>query len=220
MAKLTVLRLRWAAFYASLVESETTSASNGGTSSMARGIPLLEEVRKAAGSRGSGPSPAELKMLEAANPRTAEIVADSELVQFLAESPVIWRKDLGAYFHFVQPQEMDREFLVSPRRQRSFHCAILDLEDSLKSELVRRELLDKLPEWQRQVVVYSLGLDGKYRHTPEQVAMMLQISTRDVQQVLLDTRDAALQCRIQALSTTLTSGETHYHVIPDEPIPH
>jgi len=220
LAKLTVLRMRWASFYVSLVESETNSVSNVGKSPPVRGIPLLEEVRKAAFAHGQGSGPPGPTSPATASPMVAEIVKDMELVQFLAESPVIWRKDLGAYFHFVQPQETDRESIVSPRRQRSFLEAVLDLEDSLKSELVRREFFDKLPEWRRKVIVYLIGLDGEYRHSAEEVGVMFQISPRDVQQVLLETRDAARQFQYEAFSTRLMSGDTHYHVIPDEPIDH
>lgn len=191
LAKLTVLRMRWASFYASLVESETNSVPTGGSASGVRGIPLLEEVRKAINTRNSTSGPPDQKGLAAASPRVTETLKDAELIQFLSESPVIWRKDLGAYFHFVQPQEAEKESMASSRPQRYFLEAILDLEDCLKSEVVRKEFFDKLPEWKRKVIVYSLGLDDEYRHTPEEVAVMFQISPRDVQQVLLDVRDAA-----------------------------
>jgi len=220
LAKLTVLRMRWAPFYVSLLESETSCTPNSGATSTARGIPLLDEVRESVRTLGPDPTPADLKTLAAANPRVAEILKNAELVQFLAESPVIWRKDLSAYFHFVQSQEVEKESIASPRPQRSFLEAVLDLEDSLKSDLVRKEFFDKLSELQRRVIVYLLGLDGEYRHTPEEVATMFQISTRDVHQVLQETRDAARQFQYEAFWTRLMSGDTHHHVIPDEPIDH
>lgn|GEM_PF-2398431 len=220
LAKLTVLRMRWPSFYAALVESETNYVPNSGTTPTVRGIPLLEEVRKATNARNPTSGLPDQKGLAATSPRVTEILKDAELIQFLSESPVIWRKDLGAYFHFVQPQEAEKESMTSSRPQRYFLEAVLDLEDCLKSEVVRKEFFDKLPEWQRKVIVYQLGLEDEYRHTPEEVAVMFQISPHDVQQVLLDTRDAAQHFQRDAWAKAVASGDKHYHILPDEPIDH
>jgi len=205
LAKLTVLRMRWASCYVRILESETSASLHGGASTV-HNVPLLDEVKEAVRTYSATPSPADLQALAVANPRVAEIIKDRDLVRFLTDSPVIWRRDLGAYFHYVEPQEVEKELSTPSRRERSVPEAVLALQDCLKDAMVTTEIFDKLPELERRVIVYLLGLNGEYVHSLEEVGTMFQISTRNVQQILYETLDAARRFQRRAFSTRMMSG--------------